>query len=47
MDALTRAYELCAPFSACTANIYLYSGTHNMLRTTYGFYLPSRSDKNH
>lgn len=46
-DALTRAYELGAPYSSATVTILLKSGTHSMLRTTYGYYLPSYSDKNH
>lgn len=47
MDAITRAYEICAPYTDCTVTISLFSGTHNMLRTLYGYYLPSKSDKNH
>jgi hypothetical protein len=46
-DGLARAYELGAPYSSATVNILLYSGTHSMLRTTYGYYLPSASDINH
>jgi len=46
-DALTKAYELGAPYTGATVNILLMSGTHGMLRKTYGHYLPTMSDKNH
>lgn len=45
-DALTRAMELCASYLSCTVTIYLESTTHGFVRTYYGFYLPSRSDRN-
>lgn len=47
MDALTKAYELGAPYSTASITILLKSGTHYMLRSTYGYYMPTKSDKNH
>jgi phage baseplate assembly protein W len=45
-DALTRAYELGAPYNNASIRIILTTATHAMLRTNYGYYLPKYSDKN-
>lgn len=45
-DAITRAYEIGAAYTSATITIKLGSGTHYMLRSTYGFYLPVYSDNN-
>jgi hypothetical protein len=45
-DALTRAYELGAPYNNASIKIIFTSTTHAMLRTNYGYYLPKYSDKN-
>lgn len=46
-DAITKAYEIGAQYTSATVTIKLYGGTHSMLRTNYGFYVPTKSDKYH
>ena len=44
-DALTRAYELCAPYiSDCNVNIYLLKGDHYVLRNYRQAYRPTALD---
>jgi hypothetical protein len=45
-DALTRAYELGAPYNNASIKIIFTTTTHAMLRSNYGYYLPKYSDKN-
>ena len=44
-DALTKAMEVCAQYLSCDVTIYLESTEHGMIRSTYGFLLPSKSDR--
>ena len=44
-DALTRAYEVCAPYSnVCSVTIYLTAGTHYVFRNYRQFYRPTEVD---
>jgi hypothetical protein len=47
-DALIRAYQNCAAYTSnCRVNIYLYKGTHWLLRSNKRFYQASQTDTSH
>jgi hypothetical protein len=43
-DAIKKAYEMAAPFKLATMTIILKTGTHAMIRSSDGFYMPNRWD---
>jgi hypothetical protein len=46
MDAIERAFELAAPYTSASITIYMYSGTHYLVRGDRNYYMPKNIDKN-
>ena len=46
MDAIKRAFELAAPFTSASITIYMFPGTHYLLRSVGSDYFPLLVDEN-
>ena len=46
MDAITRAFEIAAPYTSATITISMFSGTHYLLRSSKFKYIPLNISEN-
>ena len=46
MDAIRRAFEVAAPYLTAQINIFMFPGTHYLLRNTDLKYVPTKVDEN-